>query len=281
MKPARTQKNKQRLPLRERLRTYLSVARRGGTWGGAIAGVVLALVYGAPAAVAWVKHHPYFAVEEITVRGQRRVTRDEVMAWAGIRFGASAWDLDPPLMKERLESEPWVQSADVRVEMPKRVIITIHERKPMAIARLDTLYYVDRRGHLIGPLRDEDSRDYPVITGIDGERSVERARGALPKVAQLVRWCERRKCFDAISEVRVESDHSMTVYPMRPPVAVVFGWGQWREKLLRLGRVLEAYKGNESQLATVDLSNRGIVVVKMKDGVPTSTTSPPKKGTRV
>ncbi|HYD49327.1 MAG TPA: FtsQ-type POTRA domain-containing protein [Terriglobales bacterium] len=227
--------------------------------------VVAVVAIVAPTLWLWTKQHRYFALSAVVVRGNARIPRDQVAEWSGARLGASTWDVDTAAVAARLEQQTWIQRAEASIELPNRLRITIRERKPMALARLDALYYVDRRGHLLGPLGEEDSRDFPIITGLDDKRHWDRAHIILPRAAQLIRWCERHKCFDMISEVRVERDRSMTVFPMRPQVAVVFGWGSWNEKMERLNRVWATYRGHESKLATVDLSFPGAVVVKLKE----------------
>src|SRR5207253_2665587 len=109
----------------------------------------------------------------------------------------------------------------------------------------------------------DDSRDFPLITGIEGTSAF--APTAVHRALQLLRVCERIQCFDALSEVHVDRDRGVTVFPRRTAVAVVLGWGGWREKLTRSARVFAVWEGQVGRLAAVDVTLRDLVVVKLHE----------------
>ncbi len=250
------------------LRPRLQWLRRARTSAvGALCGIGLAaaLWYGAPATRGWVKSHPYFALTAIEIDGNRRLTREEILRDAGVQNGSSIWDAAPNMLRLRLQSNPWVQWVSVQREFPNRVMINLRERRPAAIARLATLSYVDRDGRVLGPLHDEDSRDFPLITGLEGADVADFRGIGIHRALQLLRWCQRLSCFDAVSEVHVDRRGGVTVFPLRTAVAVVLGWGSWREKLARSARVFAAWEGQTGRLAAVDVSFRDLVVVKLRE----------------
>jgi cell division protein FtsQ len=244
-------------------------------------GLAGALWYGAPSALKWVTAHPYFALTQVTVEGNRRLTRDEVLRWAAIDQGMSIWNAAPGLVQMRLQSHPWVQRVTVRREFPHRLLIDVRERHPVAIAQLDQLNYVDRAGRILGPLRDDDSRDFPIITGLDGATTQGFASIAMHRALQLLRWCERMSCLDGVSEVHVDRYRGVTLFPVRPAVPVLLGWGNWRDKLVRLARVFAAWDGQTTRLATVDVSFRNLVVVKLREEPHPAAKRSLKRGLRV
>ncbi len=229
----------------------------------------------------WVKQHPYFALNQITVEGNRRLTRDEVLLWGGVDEGMSIWDAAPNIVQIGLQSHPWIQRVTVRRDLPHRLLIDVRERRPVAIARLDQLTYVDRGGQLLGPLRDDDSRDYPIVTGLDGPTTQAFGSIALHRALQLLRQCERMGCMEGVSEVHVDRYRGLTMVPLHPAVAVVLGWGGWRDKLERLARVFAAWDGQVARLAAVDVSFRGLVVVKLREETHPAPRRSPKRGVRV
>ncbi len=226
--------------------------------------LVAALWYGMPAGWQWVRSHPYFALAHIELEGNRRLSRHDVLEWVGVGEGTSSWEAAPGTVEARLEGHPWIRRATVQRDFPRRLTITVEERRPVAIVRLDALHYVDRAGHVLGPLRADDSRDFPVITGFEEERTRGFAPLGIYRALQLLRRCERLNCFDGVSEVHVDQQQGVTIYPLRPAVAVVLGWGNWRQKLTRSARVLAVWEGQTRRLATVDVSFRELVVVKRR-----------------
>jgi cell division protein FtsQ len=233
----------------------------------AACGITLAagVWYGIPAGLRWAKSHPYFAIARIDLEGNRRLTRHDVLEWIGVQEGTTVWDASPADLQMRLQQHPWIVRASVLREFPRRVAITMQERRPVAVVRLDALNYVDRAGRVLGPLRDDDSRDFPLITGLEDDAVRGFAPIGLRRALQFLRRCERLGCFDGVSEVHVSEQRGVTVFPMRPPVAVVLGWGGWREKLARSARVLAAWEGQTARVAAVDVSFRELVVVKLRE----------------
>ncbi len=244
--------------------------------------LLLALWQVVPPAVDWIQTHPYFALTTVEIDGNRRLSRAEILDWVGVGAQASVWDVTPHRVRARLLAHPWIREARVRRDFPNRLALAVTERRPAAIVRLDGLQYVDRAGHLLGPLRGDDSRDFPVITGFDGPAQADFVAVGMHRALQLLRRCERLSCFDAVSEVHVDRETGLTVFPLRTAVAVVLGWGGWREKLARSARVFAAWEGQVGRLAAVDVSFRGLVVVKLREAErQPAAVRAPKRGMRV
>jgi cell division protein FtsQ len=237
---------------------------------GAASALVLtvALVAAVPHAAAWVRSHPYFLLQTIDVYGNRRLSKEAILEHIAVRVGESIWNFSARKLQMRLDAHPWIQRATVERELPGRVVIRVTERNPIAIVRFEELHFVDRRGHVLGPLGPEDSRDLPIITGLEEGANRAFAPVALPRMAQLLRWCERRGCIDDMSEVHIDRENGVTMFPMATKVAVQLGWGRWSEKLRRSARVFAAWEGQLDRLASIDVSLAGMVVVRVREGNP-------------
>lgn len=237
---------------------------------GAASGLLLtiALAIAVPHAAEWVRSHPYFQLRTIDVYGNRRLPKEAIVQFASVSVGESVWDFSVRNLQRRLDAHPWIQRVTVRREIPGRLVIHVTERKPIAIVRFDELYFVDRRGHILGPLGPDDSRDLPIITGLEEGADRAFAPVALPRTAQLLRWCERRGCIEDMSEVHVDREDGVTMFPMTANVAVELGWGHWSEKLRRSARVFAAWEGQLDRLASIDLSFAEMVVVRLREESP-------------
>jgi cell division protein FtsQ len=224
-----------------------------------------ALWYGVPSALHLARAHSYFVLSRMELEGNRRLHRREVLHWAGVSERTSIWDARPDIVRMRLLSHPWIRRATVQREFPDRLRIRVEERRPVAIVRLAELNYVDRGGHILGPLREGDSPDFPLITGLEHPAAAAFVPVGVHRALRFLRLCERSSCFDAISEVRVDRHRGITVFPLRTAVSVVLGWGGWREKLMRSARVLALWEGQVSRVAAVDVSYRGLAVVTLHE----------------
>ena len=76
-----------------------------------------------------------FDVREIEVSGNDHLHRPQVVRIAGITDATNALWLDEGQAERRLEAEPWIADADVRVTFPLNVEIAVRERTPVALAQ--------------------------------------------------------------------------------------------------------------------------------------------------
>ncbi|MBI3768187.1 MAG: FtsQ-type POTRA domain-containing protein [Deltaproteobacteria bacterium] len=218
---------------------------------------------------AWALQHPYFAVSEIVVFPTHRVREGALLQWMGLRPGMSIWSLEPRALERRLEEHPWIRRARVRREYPRRLTVQVVEREAAAALLIDQLYYVDRTGAVFAPVGAGDALDLPFVTGIEaavlnGERPYP--RHAMRQALKLVKLIVTSGLPFRVSEVHIERDQGITVFPVKPEVALEFGWGRFPEKLARLGEVLGGFAGRESQLREIDLTYESQAVIRLRQG---------------
>ncbi len=217
----------------------------------------------------WAVHHPYFAVSEIVVVPTHHVRQGALLQWMGLRPGMSIWSLEPRALERRLEEHPWIRRARVEREFPRRLTVQVVEREAAAVLLIDQLYYVDRSGAVFAGVSAEDTLDLPFVTGIEaavlnGERSYP--RHAVRQALRLVQLMGASGLPFRVSEVHIQREEGVTVFPVEPKVALEFGWGRFPEKLARLGEVLAGFTGRESQLREIDLTYDSQVVVRLRQG---------------
>lgn len=70
----------------------------------------------------------------VRVGGTEELTRAEVLAVSGLSRETNVLWLDEGAVERRLEAEPWVEDATVRVEFPWTLEIAIRERVAVAVA---------------------------------------------------------------------------------------------------------------------------------------------------
>lgn len=205
----------------------------------------------------------YFNLKEIVVTGEKRVKREEIINLSGARIGANILAMDLKRLAERVESQPWIEMANVRRVLPRGLSIEVKEREPFAILKTDTLFYMDRGGKPFKELDNDDVAGYPLITGlskIEIERD-ELARDAVMKTFEFIETEAGGWPRDlAISEIVVSRSQGITV--LSDNVAVKIGFGEYKVKIERLKRVLADLTAKGKTVEYVDLTYTGQVVVR-------------------
>lgn len=209
--------------------------------------------------------HPYFAVREIQVRAGEHVGGSEIVAMAGLSHGTSIWKIDPAAIERKVAGHPWIKRVLVRRELPGRVVIEAEERKVKAIVVLGKLYYVDPQAVIFKQVGEGDRLDFPLLTGLRRSdlQSDFSARSKIEEALRLAELMERQSL--SLSQIHFGAG-GVVVYPVRYPLALQMGWGNWQEKIERLARVLEVWKGKENRLAGMDLRFEDQVVTRLRKG---------------
>jgi cell division protein FtsQ len=178
-----------------------------------LAAVVLAAL-GAAWLVARVAAGPLLAVRRVLVAGECPLPEAEVLAAAGIRTGEPLLGLDPVSVRARLEALPLVRHAEVRVQFPATVRLTLERREAVALVIAESggrsrPALVDADGTIFAMARSAEEADLPVLSGIRlGEAALGSSVGAgsASLLADLAALAKRSPAlFRAVSEVRLES----------------------------------------------------------------------------
>ncbi len=213
----------------------------------------------------FVLESPYFSVREIQVRGIDKVSGDQVVAMAGLRRGMSIWSIDLEAIEKKISRHPWVRRVAVRREFPRRVIIDVEERTPKAIVALRKLYYVDADGMVFKEVGPGENVKFPLLTGLRAEQFAAPDPTTRKRIQDALRLSEMMvQRSHSLSEIHFAKPDRLVVYTTAYPIALHMGWGNWEEKLLRMERLLELWKGNEERLASLDMSFRDQVVARLR-----------------
>jgi cell division protein FtsQ len=140
------------------------------TWiKAARAAVLLALgLYGVYHVTVLVLNAQALTITRISVSGNSRMSRGEVVALLDGLRGTNMVTADLESWRQKLLGSPWVAEAAIRRVLPGTVAVAISERQPMGIGRVgNDLYLIDDRGGIIdqfGPNYAEF--DLPIIDGL-------------------------------------------------------------------------------------------------------------------
>jgi len=210
--------------------------------------------------IHYLRHSPAFAVETIDLRGNQRLSRDEVLRAAGIQMGDNAFAHDSDIVQERLARHRWVASAEVHRALPDRYAITIHEHQPVAILALDQLYLVSKEGAVFKQLNLGDPVDMPVITGVETERFEKDKQYRASTLLRVLALLEDYRGAglwkrEPISEVHVMDDDELALYVGKDVTYVKLGGGPYRVKLKKLRDIFDRLDTKYLRAAYVYLDN--------------------------
>ncbi len=105
--------------------------------------------------------------DNIDVSGMQNVTKAQIMEVMGADIGRNIFFIPLAQQKAQLEQIPWVESASVMRFVPNRLKVEIHERTPVAFARVGPRISLIDAGGTLMELPQKHKYSFPVILGMN------------------------------------------------------------------------------------------------------------------
>ena len=139
-------------------------------WGLAAVFVLCLAAVGAGAVYNYGEHSWRFRIESsdnIDVVGIENVSKAQIMEVMGADIGRNTFFIPLGQQKAQLEQIPWVESASVMRFVPNRLRVEIHERTPIAFARVGPRIFLIDAGGTLMELLPKRKYSFPVILGMN------------------------------------------------------------------------------------------------------------------
>jgi cell division protein FtsQ len=105
--------------------------------------------------------------DNIEVAGTQNVTKAQIMEVMGADIGRNIFFVPLAQQQAQLEQIPWVESASVMRFVPNRLRVEIHERTPVAFARVGPRIQLIDAGGTLMELPPKQKYSFPVILGMN------------------------------------------------------------------------------------------------------------------
>lgn len=115
-----------------------------------------------------------FRIAEVSLSGEKEVSREEILATAGVTGRASLLFLDADAARARLMANPWIADAAVLKLYPNRLQITITERHPFALWQKDgRVQVIAADGTVLEPYVERRYIKLPLVVGADAQHQAK------------------------------------------------------------------------------------------------------------
>jgi len=230
----------------------------------AICGTVVGALY------HYGEHSWRFRIEssdDIEIAGLGNVTRAQVMEVLGEDIGRNIFFVPLGERQKQLEQIPWVQSASVMRFVPNRVRIEIHERNPVAFARIGSrISLIDSDGTLMDlPSGHKKKFSFPVILGMNTSEPQSTRAAQMKTYNQLVSDLDSGGAHYSqnLSEVDLSDADDVKVLASDPggEVLVHLGSSQFLDRFKIYVSHVQEWRQQFARLDSVDLRYEHQIVV--------------------
>lgn len=206
-------------------------------------------------------------IKTITVEGAHHIDKQKVLDLAKVKPGTALHHIVTRVMKEQLESHPWIKEAEVTRVPFHELRISLVERIPAAIIRTDSQNFLtDAEGHVLARLGQTDDDALPLVTGIDskglleGTESVRKVIASGIELAKLI-----GQTFEGRLQVNAENPSNLVA--LVQGVRFQFGEEAVKEQWERFRRVKPPlrtlnFDGHGRRANEVDLRYGNRIVVR-------------------
>jgi cell division protein FtsQ len=159
-------------------------------WSVIAAAVACVSALGAAALYHYGEHSWRFRVESsdnIEVLGMQNVSKQQIMEVMGADIGRNIFFIPLGQQKAQLEQIPWVESASVMRFVPNRLQVEIHERTPVAFARVGPRMSLIDAGGTLMELTPKHKYSFPVILGMNPGEPLSTRAPRMKAYAGMVR----------------------------------------------------------------------------------------------
>jgi cell division protein FtsQ len=142
----------------------------GLLWAMTVAAILCAGALAAAALYHYGEHSWRFRVESsdnLEITGTENVTKAQIMEVMGADIGRNIFFIPLAQQQAQLEQIPWVESASVMRFVPNRLQVEIHERTPVAFARVGARIALIDAGGTLMELPRNHKYSFPVILGMN------------------------------------------------------------------------------------------------------------------
>lgn len=235
----------------------------------------------------YVYTNPSFAVADLRIKTDGIIPAEQIRRWAGVKRGDNLLSLNLPRIKRSLELVPLIESASVERHLPRRLVITVIERKPIARVLVfqrsaggglePSSFYLDRQGMVIPPYArnlnprafDEAIRWLPNLAGIEGAQLRPGHKVAQREVLRALEWVAEFRESGMAGRVDVTtveiSDSGTLEIATAQGNHVTFSTRPFAGQFARWRTVHEYALRNSKRIARLDLAVTNYVPAKLID----------------
>ena len=218
-------------------------------------------------------HSSIFDITTVKVSDNHTVTREEILALAGVSSGTNIFQLDQELTRRSVKMHPMVKDVQIIRHLPATIEIKIKERQSWAVIPYEDIFLlIDDEGVCIDKLNQLPNQNIPIITMDKVPERVNLGQVVAPEAINMVKkvW-QSLNNYDRqnISQFHyTNQDKSLLIYTLNGTEIRFGNLDRLEEKATQFREAIEIEANFEKEgkdvLDYVDLRFKGQPVIKTR-----------------
>ncbi len=212
----------------------------------------------------------YFRIRSVHITGTSRLTQEQVADLAEISEEKNILSINLSTARLNLISHPWIDEANIRRELPSKLIVNISEHTPLAVLDTGRKFLINTRGEIFKESVPADTDGLPVITGLDySDLNIPDEPRSIPFSAvmdllELERNPKKALRGFTVKRIHVDREIGLTLFSEAQVKAIRLGYNDYINKYSCLNNILFYLKSNNvfPGVELIDLKNSSRIVVR-------------------
>ena len=191
-----------------------------------------------------------FNIQEVNIFGNNKYLNSEIENSALIKIQENMFKISISEVKNRIESMPYIDSAEVTRVLPSTISIKVKERQAiLQIEYINSFVYIDSQGYIL-EISDEKA-ELPVLLGASklneilnvGNRLLEEDLVKLNIIIKIIEVATNNEVYSKISSINIEDTKNYILFMENSTKEVYLGnCSELNTRILLLKEVLEKEK---------------------------------------
>ena len=214
----------------------------------------------------------FFKLKFVEVQGvQRGFQTETVLEKSRLQKGVPLFSIHLKEVASRLKEEIWVDRVRMKRKLPYTLAIQIIEHEPKLILSADKLYYISSAGEIFKQLEKEDSKNFPVLTGVteqEIEQNSDKMKEVFSEAIELLKKYEKTAFAGqfGVSEIHYDFLSGFNLFPEKKKLKIIVGFSNFDAKLKRLELAIQQLGESHRSFSAIDLNYEGKVVLTSSKG---------------
>lgn len=193
---------------------------------------------------------PIFNIEKIEIQGNEKVSKDTIIALAGIKTGENIFKFNNKMI-QNVKQNTYIESVESQRKLPGTVVISVKERKiKYQVNLINSYVYLDKNGYILE--NSSEKKEVPVIVGfsikedemLNEKRLKEKDLEKLANIAKIIEASKAINIDNLITEINVEDKSNAVLYLESKSKKINIGdTTNLTNKMLYVQKILENEEG--------------------------------------
>lgn len=209
-----------------------------------------ALVICILAAIIGTMASPLFNVKEITVQGNEKITKDEIINLSEITLDENTYKINKSKSEKKILENPYIKTVEIKRELPSKIVITVEERIATYMIEYGNAYvYINNQGYILEV--SSQKLEVPIIQGaetnaeelVPGNRLCNNDLEKMSTVIKIMELAASNEIANLITRIDIEnSKNYKIVFESEQKVAYLGDETDLNTKILSIKSILEKEK---------------------------------------